>query len=675
MLVSREIIISQQNKINLVPKFKQMRFLLIVTLVISVQISSFSQGRAEKGYRYTVDLTRVVNDRVHVELVPPALSQKEVSFFFPKIVPGTYAIADYGRYVSDLKALDKKGKELPVEKVNENEWRIKNAKKLTKITYWVDDSWDTKAEGPEIFWPAGTNIEENKNFVINNSGFFGYFEGLKESGFQVNVLRPKDLYGSTGLIPLQTGVSPSTVKIEKGNGNGDKVVDVYQASDYDQLVDSPLMYAKPDTAIIRVANAEVLIGAYSPTNKITAREIAESIREVLMAQKEFLGGKLPVNKYAFIFYFTDKPVLSYGALEHSYSSFYYMPEMTIDQMNQQLRDFAAHEFFHIVTPLTVHSEEIKNFDFNNPKMSKHLWMYEGVTEYFAGLVQVQYKLIDLDEYMQSIREKMLTADQFLDDVPFTEISKFTLDKYHDQYYNVYQKGALIGLCLDIKLNKLSGGKSGLRDLLLRLSEKYGKEKAFNDDSLFVEITRMTYPEIGAFFERYVSGKSSPGSPATQLKVEPLPFEEVFADIGILYSAEHTYQDFSLGIDGPDLGLAQIDSLPRLQIATTAHLNSLGKALGFQEGDVLLKINGEDIPEIGSPEFAAYIQRQLSALTEGKDIAYTVLRKDSNGDRKETTLTAPAEKVEITQRHLLAPNPQATAEQLALRQAWLKADGR
>ena len=172
------------------------------------------------------------------------------------------------------------------------------------------------------------------------------------------------------------------------------------------------MYSKPDTAIIKVGNTEVLIGSYSPTQKITAKEIANSVKEVLMAQKEYLGGTLPVNKYAFIFYFTDQPVYSYGALEHSGSSFYFMPERTIDEMNQQLRDFAAHEFFHIVTPLTIHSEEIHNFDFNDPKMSKHLWLYEGVTEYFAGNVQVKYDLIDQDQYFDMIREKILTAEGF-----------------------------------------------------------------------------------------------------------------------------------------------------------------------------------------------------------------------------------------------------------------------
>ena len=649
-----------------------MRSLVVIILTVLAPVVNFAQSNNEKPYQYTVDLTRVVNDRIYVELIPPALKEKEITFYFPKIVPGTYSIADYGRYITELKALDKKGKQLSVEKVDENAWRIKNANKLSKITYWVDDSWDTRVKGPEIFWPAGTNIEEGRNYVINTSGFFGYFEGAKEPDFQLNIIRPKDLYGSTGLIPEKTAAPVNKVNLEKGTDNTNKVVDVYNATDYDHLVDSPIMYAKPDTAIIKVANTEVLIGSYSPTGKVSAREIAESIREVLMAQKEFLGGKLPVDKYAFIFYFTDKPVLSYGALEHSYSSFYYMPEMPITQMNQQLRDFAAHEFFHIVTPLTVHSREIEDFDFNDPEMSRHLWMYEGVTEYFASLVQVQYDLISLDEFIQTIREKMITADQFINDVPFTEISKFTLDKYHDQYYNVYQKGALIALCLDVKLRKLSNGERGLRDLMLDLSEKYGKNKAFEDDKLFAEITAMTYPEIGNFFERYVKGVGQlpADTTASGNTIEPLPFEEVFEDLGIIYAEEHTFEDYTLGIDNPDLGITQIDSMPKLQIATTAHLNELGKALGFQEGDVLLAINEEPIPDLGSPEIGAFFQEQLMGLREGTDISFTVLRTNSNGEAKETILTAPVKKVQISQRHLLAPNPQATPDQLALRAAWL-----
>jgi predicted metalloprotease with PDZ domain len=633
---------------------------LYISFIAAMLVATFACGQSKNknAYQYTVDLTKVVNDRVYVELSPPSVTSSEITFYLPKIVPGTYAIADYGRYVNDLTAVDKKGKKLPVEKIDDNSWKIKNAEKINKISYWIDDTFDTEVTGPEIFWPAGTNIEEGKNFVINTSGFFGYFDGIKEVPFQFNVVRSKDLYGSTGLIPVQTGSSLSAVKLEKSSGDNNKVVDVYKAVDYDQLIDSPLMYSKPDTAVIRVANTEVLIGSYSPNNKVTAKQIAESIREVLMAQKEYLGGKLPVDKYAFIFYFTDKPILSYGALEHSYSSMYYMPEMPIEQMNQQLRDFAAHEFFHIVTPLTVHSEEIDNFDFNDPKMSQHLWMYEGVTEYFAGNVQVKYGLITPEQYLQVLQEKMVTSDQFLNDVAFTDISKFTLDKYHDQYYNVYQKGALIGLCLDIKLRQLSGGKKGLRDLMIQLSEKYGKNKAFKDDELFDEITRLTYPEIGTFFSKYVKGN------------EPLPLEETLTAVGLLYKEEDKFMDYTLGIGNADIGVTQIDNKPMLQISTTANLNEMGKTLGFQQGDVIAKINGEKVPDLG-PELGAFIQKQVISLPTSKTISYTVLRKDEKGEMKETELSAPVTQVELSRKHLLAFDPEATPEQLALRDAWLK----
>ena len=358
-----------------------MRIKIVIVAILFISFSGFAQSKKTTGYQYTVDLTKVVNDRVYVELISPPISKEEITFYLPKIIPGTYEIADYGRFVQEFQALDKKGNKLTVERVNDNAWKIKPATKLQKITYWVDDVIDTEVAGPKIYPMAATNIEEGKNVVMNTSGFFGYFEGMKELPFNFNIIRQKDFYGSTALIATQVGAPVTKFTKEKGPSADGKLVDTYSTENYDRLIDSPLMYSKPDTAIVYVGKTEVLIGSYSPNGKISAKQIANSVREVLQAQKEYLGGTLPVEKYAFLFYFfTDPTVLSYGALEHSYSSFYYMPEKTIEEMNQQLRDFAAHEFFHIVTPLTIHSEEIHNFDFNDPKMSKHLWLYEGVTE-------------------------------------------------------------------------------------------------------------------------------------------------------------------------------------------------------------------------------------------------------------------------------------------------------
>ncbi len=626
-------------------------FFLIATLIFPV----LGQAKKANTYHYTVDLTQVVDDKVMIELLPPRISSPEITFYLPKIIPGTYAIADYGRYVSDFKPVDKKGKALPFERVDDNTWKIKNATRLHKISYWVNDSFDTEISGPNIFKPAGTNIEENKNYLINSAGYFGYFENMKENAIVLNVVRSKELYGSTALIPQKSSASTS-VKLEKGSQANEKIVDTYLIDDYDEMIDSPLMYSAPDTAIIKVGNTEVLIGAYSPSQKITAKEIANSVREVLMAQKEYLGGNLPVEKYAFIFYFTQEPVYTYGALEHSASSFYYMPEATIEQMNQQLRDFAAHEFFHIVTPLTIHSEEIENFDYNDPKMSQHLWLYEGVTEYFAGNVQVKYELITPENYLDVLREKILTSESFKDTVPFTDISKYTLTQYKDQYYNVYQKGALIGMCLDIKLRKLSDGSYGLQNLVADLSKKYGKEKPFEDDKLFEEITALTYPEIGEFLNKYVSG------------TEKLPLKEVFEMVGINYIETFISPELNLGLESNAVTISQDDGSPKLAIANVEALNEQGKAFGFKEGDVLLKINGELIPY--NQEFRAFFSRQQQSLQKGKTFSYTVQRKNDAGEQQEVELKTEAIVVEREVKHLLGINDQATPAQVSLRKSWM-----
>jgi len=609
------------------------------------------------GYIYTLDLTKVKDDKLFIRLVTPAVNEDEIIFYMPKIIPGTYDIADYGRFVSDFTAYDKKGKKLSVKKIDDNSWKITGAKKLHSITYFVDDSFDYKKKGPEIFEPAGTNIEAGKNFIINTAGFFGYFSGMKDLPFTFSIVRPENFYGGTGLQALGSIQElSSTIQKEIKEPSEKNKVDIYQVGNYDRLIDSPLMYSETDTALIQVGNTEVVISSYSPNKKVSAREIAQTIEETLQAQKNFLGGTLPVDKYAFMFYFTDEPILSYGALEHSYSSMYYMPEKSIDNMRQQLRDFAAHEFFHIITPLTVHSREIHEFDFNDPKMSKHLWLYEGVTEYFAGSVQVRNGLISINDYINMIRKQIITSQNYYNDsLSFTDLSKFTLDKYNDQYANVYQKGALIGMCLDILLIHHSAGEFNLRDLLLELSNKYGKQKPFDDDQLFDEIVAITYPEIGDFFKTYVEGS------------KPIPYDEFFDLVGITYIPDYSFETLTMGISENNIGLDPKTN--KLMIREANTLNEFGKALGLAEGDILLEINDREVPSINDG-IELFFQETLQSLEEGKEFSYKVLREEEKGKPAEKRLAATNFMVNYTEKFVIIPKENATETELKNRDAWL-----
>jgi predicted metalloprotease with PDZ domain len=58
--------------------------------------------------------------------------------------------------------------------------------------------------------------------------------------------------------------------------------------------------------------------------------------------------------------------------------------MPKEELVKSMMDVVSHEFFHIVTHLAFILKKPR-FDYNDPKMSEHLWMYEGVTEYFANL--------------------------------------------------------------------------------------------------------------------------------------------------------------------------------------------------------------------------------------------------------------------------------------------------
>ena len=618
-----------------------MKFQFLTLSALFICLNTFAQKVPQTtNYQFFIDLTKVQNDKLEVSLITPKILKDEVVYNMPKIVPGTYANYDFGRYVSDFKAFDASGKALSVEKLDKNSYKIKGAKGLNKITYLVDDTWDSpEIAGEYVFEPAGTDIEENKLFAINTHGFIGYFDDMKRQTFEVTFTKPAGFYGATSLTAAKS----------------DSKKDTFIVPNYNDLVDAPIMYCQPDTTILKVGGADILISVFSPNKKATSAEIAANVKTLLEAQKEYLGGALPIKKYAFVIVLSDNLKNgSYGALEHSYSSFYYLPEASSEELSQTVKDVCSHEFFHIVTPLSIHSVEIGEFDFNKPKMSKHLWMYEGMTEYAAGHMQMKYNLIDLPMYLNMLKSKIGNmTDRYKDDIPFTVMSADVLEKYKDQYQNVYEKGALIGLCLDVKLRQLSGGKYGTQNLMRDLSKYYGKEKSFNDDELFDKITEVTkFPEIRQFFAKYVEGK------------EPLPIQETLKSVGIDYLKSRKKKEKTLGFSVYNLGISP--ETKGVFIIDEDGIDELGKKLGLKAGDEFVTLNGQ---KLDLTSFRTTRSEFMANAKEGDDVNYVVLRKE--GDKKvEVKLSTKLFIPEVEEKNILSAAESLTEEQTTLQKAWL-----
>ena len=477
-----------------------------LTLALALLVCAVAFAQKLPVMHYTIDMTQSTDTFAITLNLQESLSKSNNLFQFAATAPGTYQTMNIGRFVSDFKAFDKKGRPLDVQKINVNQYQLSKPQKLKRITYRVAETWDTEVKEFPVYPMAGSSLEKD-HALINTHTMLGYFHGLQKSPVHLRLLNPADWKIGTPL-----------------SWEGDVLV----ADNFDHSVDSPILLGKLTKAETTVAGTKVEIYTYSQNDKISSDRLLESMKGMLESAKEFLI-ELPVDRYTFLYHFETTAREFNGAWEHSYSSEYTLPERTYDGPGElrDITDMASHEFFHIVTPLNIHSGIIETFNFVTPTPSVHLWLYEGVTEWNSGISQYRTGHMGFEDYVDTYIAQKVIVDNYFD-------KSWSLKKLADesftpsgakQYGNIYFRGSLVATLLDIKLLELSQGKYGLRELLLDLIEKYGKGKPVSEETFFDDIAAMTYPEVRGFFDRYV------------LDSQELPLKEYLAKIGLSYEVK------------------------------------------------------------------------------------------------------------------------------------------
>jgi predicted metalloprotease with PDZ domain len=466
-----------------------------LTLLLSLAGGAAAQ-RSPIGY--AIDVTDRADDRFKVTAWVSGLTPDNAVYQFAATAPGTYQVMDIGRFVRSFEAFDAAGKPVPVEQVSVNQWKLGDAPRVRTVRYAIAETWDTKVDQHEVYLMCGTSMEKD-HVLINPHAVIGYPTGMQARPIRLRIEYPAGWKVGTAL--------------ERDRGGA------YLAEDYDHLVDSPILLGRLSEARTSVTGVPVRIFTYSKTDRIKSAQLLGAMDGMLQAAGRFLG-TLPVDRYTFLYHFEDRPA---GAWEHSLSSEYVFQEGEFtDSLGRYVTDIAAHEFFHIVTPLNIHSEIIEHFNFVTPVPSQHLWLYEGTTEWAAHAMQLRSGLKSPEEYLKKVIQKM-RIDRANFDSTYS-LRELALTSYSDsgqaQYANIYMRGALTAGLLDIRLLELSGGTRGLQDLIADLTRKYGKRRAFPEATLVDTLVAMTYPEIRDFFDRYV------------WESERLPIAEYYGKLGI-----------------------------------------------------------------------------------------------------------------------------------------------
>jgi len=499
-------------------------------------------AKAQSVYR--VDLTADGATVAHTGFAAPDANPADgfsATYHLPKTVPGTYATLDYGRYVTDFTATDAQGKALKVKKMGNNSWKVSGTAAPVAVRYSVASIMELEVKKNKIFEPASTFHDDQKGSVLNGGGVYGFWTGQERGSVRVDLGTPAGWFAATSLDG------------EAGNGRT-----LLRADSYHALLDNPVLLTKPDTAGFWVANTRVTIAVLDLNGTPRAADFKRELEADMAAVARFLP-QLPVDRYTFLtmvgdfrwagdILFSGKPSLGgiikvakslgsqgFGALEHNTSSVYYLGDFgTGERMPKELRvekqllDAAVHEFMHIITPLGLHAPAIHDFDYANPSMSQHLWLYEGVTEYFAQLIRYQGGRLSEKEYLDAMRGKIVQGEKFPNSkFSFTEMSRNVLDKpYKDAYLHVYDRGAVMAWLIDARIRGAHEGQKSLIDVIMALHTQYGPSRPFDEAGFFDAFCEVAEtPGLREFFARHVEGR------------EPLPYAEALKLVGLDYAAE------------------------------------------------------------------------------------------------------------------------------------------
>ncbi|MCX6217037.1 peptidase [Spirosoma sp.] len=594
-----------------------MKILRLLVLASSTLLFQFTTAKPTTPLVYEVNLNDRADDQFKVTLRVSGLTAANAVYQFASTAPGTYQIMDIGRYVRSFKAFDAKGRELKTQQVSTNQWQFDKPENVRTVQYSIAETWDTPVNEHKPYNMCGTSIEKD-HVLINGQGVFGFPTGMQDAPIDVKLN-----------YPVEWSVGTALEKNTKG---------YFTAANYDRIVDSPILLGRLTKATTTVAGAQIDVYTYSKSDKIKSDQLLTNMQSMLNAAGQFLK-QLPVKRYTFLYHFEDQ---DWGAWEHSYSSEYVIKE---EEFSKKLADnmtsIAAHEFFHVVTPLNIHSEIIQQFNFVTPTPSEHLWLYEGVTEWASDAMQLRGQIMDMPTYFEELSQK-IAYDKSLDTT--YSLSKLGLTCYTDegqrQYGNIYARGALVAGLLDIRLLELSNGKRGLREVINELATTYGPNQAFPEKEFFTIFTQKTYPEIADFFNRYVKA------------TDPLPFSDYYGKLGITYMPS-----VNTGQKAPYMGMGAgfVDN----KFLLTSLSDSLRKA-GLQEKDEWVAYNGQPV----TLETFSDIQHELKKQKVGDVYELTVRR---NGQELKVKSTVQEKK--LVQKYKFQLNPQATPQQVQLRETW------
>jgi predicted metalloprotease with PDZ domain len=499
--------------------------------------------------RYTLSMPDPNSHLFHVRMEVKEAPGGSVDLVMPAWTPGSYKVRDFAKNVQDFSA-------------GRHAWR-----KVDKSRWRVESGGDVAVE--YNVWAFELSVQsshlDHEHGYVNGASVFLYVDGHKDAPVELEIRAPRGWQVATGL---------------------DRKGARWVAPDYDVLVDCPIEIGAFAKRTFRVRGVPHHVVIHGTGNYDEAAMLAD-VRRIVETEVRIMR-EIPYRHYTFLLH--NAPERG-GGLEHlnstslQYPAHLYRPR----EKYENFLELVAHEFFHLWNVKRIRPEMLGPFDYEREVYTTLLWVMEGLTSYYDTLVPCRARITNPEKYFKRMAERI----QKYEERPGRRrqsLSQSSFDTWISLYQpnenapncqmSYYDKGELVGMCLDLEIRRRTGNARSLDDVMRHLFEAYGRGGKGFPEPEFKRACERFAGNLDRFFADYVDG------------VAEIPWNRFLAHAGVRLEKQPKKPEEGEAArrERPWLGIATQKSGSVLAIASVVEDSPAWKG-GLSAKDELVALDG------------------------------------------------------------------------------------
>lgn len=481
-----------------------------VTLAVFLALSP-TGAAAQQPVAYRAAFPAPEHHYADVEVTFPGVPAGTLELRMSRSSPGRYALHEFAKNVFEVRAFDGKGRALRITRPSPYQWDVSGHDGTVRVLYRI---FGNHVDGTYL------GIDSS-HAHMNIPATFMWARGFDRRPVRITFVPPK---GSTWKVATQLfpTADPFT----------------YTAPNLQYFMDSPTEVSDFGLRTFTVTNPDgktfaIRTAVHHDGPDSALDEYVAGTEKIVREQGAVFGEFPEFDTGTYTFLGDYLPWGGGDGMEHRNSTVVAAPvSFKNPQSVRRAMGTVSHEFFHAWNVERIRPTTLEPFNFEEANMSGELWIAEGFTQYYGGLIMGRAGLQPRDQTMMSLVNSALgvavsPGHQFRSVVEMSQWAPFSdaarsVDPTNASYafVNYYPYGAALALALDMELRIRSSGRLSLDDYMRAMWKVHGKPAGPSPGIIAKPYTlldaKSRLAEVSgdakfadAFFARYVDGREVP----------------------------------------------------------------------------------------------------------------------------------------------------------------------